>query len=132
MAEKKKSNKVLIVIVAILAVAIIAGVGYLVYTGAGVQYSKAVDMIEEGNFKDGYDKLIEIAEGETITPELKTEILNLVSNMILDSYYKYYFKEKLPEYITQISLEEIARLTKEFNQIFIDRLNEKKSNRRKK
>ena len=73
-----------------------------------------------------------INNATTITPELKTEILNLVSNMILDSYYKYYFKEKLPEYITQISLEEIARLTKEFNQIFIDRLNEKNSNRRKK
>lgn len=63
MAEKKKSKKGLIVIVAIIAVALAIGIGYLIYTGVGVQYSSAINMIEDGNFKDGYDKLIEIAEG---------------------------------------------------------------------
>ena len=41
-------------------------------------------------------------------------------------------KELLPEIVETITLQEIERLTKEFNQIFIDNLNEKKSNNLKK
>ena len=60
--EKKNAKTVLIVISAVLVVAIMAGAGYLIYNSNGVQYGKAVDMIEEGDFKGGYDRLIEIAE----------------------------------------------------------------------
>jgi len=58
----KKKKRVFLILSAFIAAALIVGICALIYTGDAVQYSKAINMIEEGNFKDGYDKLTEMAE----------------------------------------------------------------------
>lgn len=87
--EKKSAKPVLIATAAVVVVAIIVGVGYLVYNSAGVQYGNAVDMIEDGNFKDGYDKLIEIAEDKEDYKDtneiLYTRAIELIETGVLEN-----------------------------------------------
>ncbi len=62
--KRQKAKKGLIITAAVLLIAVLTGVGGLVYNSNMARYSRAVGNIEEGDFKAGYDALIKIAEND--------------------------------------------------------------------
>ncbi len=107
-AKSQKNSKLALIIVAsVVVLAVIIGGVYLIYdnynNSTAAQYERAVEAIEDGNFKKGYDKLIEIAKTEKNYKDtneiLYTRALELIeTGDLANKQAAYKMLEPIPEY----------------------------------